>query len=199
VINGHFYWYQEEWSNQNHKCVQRFTLSGSLPVAKFTATAGTGNNISFNASNSTSTSGIAHYNWQFNDGPGLNFPVERTTPTVSRSFPSVNPFVIGLTVLTSDGTSGAAGGLVTPGHSGFTLGFTFSPSSPVSGSPVTFSGITTIAGRSVHGYSWDFGDGKTGSGATPAHTYSAPGTYKVRLVLFSSGGTAVTKRNVTVG
>ncbi len=29
VINGHFYWYQEEWSNQGHTCLQRFTLSGN--------------------------------------------------------------------------------------------------------------------------------------------------------------------------
>src|SRR5215472_8885462 len=25
VINGHFYWYQEEWSNQTHSCLQRLT------------------------------------------------------------------------------------------------------------------------------------------------------------------------------
>ena len=26
VINGHPYWYQEEWSNFTHTCVQRVTL-----------------------------------------------------------------------------------------------------------------------------------------------------------------------------
>lgn len=30
-------------------------------------------------------------------------------------------------------------------------------------------------------YAWNFGDGGTGSGATPLHTYTAPGTYAVTL------------------
>lgn len=28
VINGHFYWYQEEWSNDGHTCLQRYTRNG---------------------------------------------------------------------------------------------------------------------------------------------------------------------------
>lgn len=30
-------------------------------------------------------------------------------------------------------------------------------------------------------YAWDFGDGDTGSGVSPQHTYAAPGTYTVKL------------------
>ena len=32
VINGHLYWYQQEWSNQGHTCLQRYTLTGSEPI-----------------------------------------------------------------------------------------------------------------------------------------------------------------------
>jgi 6-phosphogluconolactonase (cycloisomerase 2 family) len=34
---------------------------------------------------------------------------------------------------------------------------------------------------SVAQYAWDFGDGDTGSGVSPQHTYAAPGTYTVKL------------------
>jgi PKD repeat protein len=38
-------------------------------------------------------------------------------------------------------------------------------------------------------YEWDFGDGNSGTGVTPSHTYSAAGTYTVSLVV-SDGQTA---------
>ena len=38
VINGHFYWYQEEWSNQGDECLQRLTFAGEEPTATFTST-----------------------------------------------------------------------------------------------------------------------------------------------------------------
>ncbi len=51
---------------------------------------------------------------------------------------------------------------------------------------VTFSnGTTGIGGTS---YTWDFGDGSPASTATsPTHTYTAPGTYTVKLVAFNGG------------
>ncbi len=38
-------------------------------------------------------------------------------------------------------------------------------------------------------YQWDFGDGKTGTGATPRHVYAAPGTYRVVLTVSDASGT----------
>ena len=37
-------------------------------------------------------------------------------------------------------------------------------------------------------WQWDFGDGHTGSGPNPAHTYSAPGKYNVTLSVSGPGG-----------
>src|SRR5690242_10530142 len=45
VINGHTYWYQTEWSNYTHGCVQGLTLPKKLPTAKETVSAGSGNDI----------------------------------------------------------------------------------------------------------------------------------------------------------
>ena len=48
-------------------------------------------------------------------------------------------------------------------------------------------------------YAWDFGDGTSGTGATASRTYTAAGTYTVRLTVTDAGGlTATTTRSVTV-
>ena len=41
-------------------------------------------------------------------------------------------------------------------------------------------------------YSWDFGDGSTGSGSTKTHSYSTPGTYTVTLIVSNSCGSSDT-------
>ncbi len=51
--------------------------------------------------------------------------------------------------------------------------------------PVEFDARTTIATPlpSLPKYHWNFGDGKTGTGPNPSHTYAIPGTYKVLLTV----------------
>jgi len=54
-------------------------------------------------------------------------------------------------------------------------------------------------GGSIVGYSWKFGDGGTGSGATPTHSYGAPGDYTVELTVTDSADyTSTTSHTVTV-
>ena len=105
VINGHFYWYQQEWSNQSNRCLQRLTFFGERPMVTFTSTAAGGNAVSFDATGSTAPGEVFRYNWQFNDGPGLATPVEMSTPIVSHTFPSGGIYTVALTVFASDGTS----------------------------------------------------------------------------------------------
>jgi PKD repeat protein len=40
----------------------------------------------------------------------------------------------------------------------------------------------------VDSYSWDFGDGTTGSGAKPSHAYTKPGVYEALLTVTDDGG-----------
>ncbi|HKW72471.1 MAG TPA: PKD domain-containing protein [Candidatus Dormibacteraeota bacterium] len=40
----------------------------------------------------------------------------------------------------------------------------------------------------VTDYSWDFGDGSAGTGATPSHVFTKPGTYSVHLTVTDNGG-----------
>ena len=53
-----------------------------------------------------------------------------------------------------------------------------------------FSALTTVSGLPVINYMWEFGDGTTGSGRRPTHTYARPGAYTVTAVLFSGVGSA---------
>ena len=41
---------------------------------------------------------------------------------------------------------------------------------------------------SIVSYSWDFGDGSSGTGVSPTHSYSAPGTYTVELTVTDNYG-----------
>jgi PKD domain-containing protein len=188
VINGHFYWYQEEWSNQTHSCLQRLTPATNRPVAKFTVKEGAGLTLKFDATGSSAPGGVADYVWQFNDSFGAS-TVELTTPNISHTFPSAGAYSVGLTIFASDGTSTGNGGIVRTGHNGITPGFTV-PLHPVHGHPATFTGLTNVSAQPVMTYLWEFGDGTTGSGPSPKHTYKRAGTYTLTLVMFSGVGSA---------
>jgi PKD domain len=189
VINGHFYWFQEEWSNQTHSCLQRLTPNAARPHAMFTVTPGSGLTLNFDAAGSSAPGGVAEYVWQFN--AVLNAPtIESTTPTISYTFPSAGAYSVGLTIMAKDGTSTGNGGIVTTGQSGTTPGFNFTPKHAAAGTPVSFSALGTVSAQPVITYLWEFGDGTTGSGQAPTHTYSRPGRYTVTLVMFSGVGSA---------
>ena len=63
-------------------------------------------------------------------------------------------------------------------------------SSAFDGTEVQFdaSATTVSSGRTVASYAWDFGDGATGAGVAPTHTYSTTGTYTVTLTVTDSAG-----------
>ena len=63
--------------------------------------------------------------------------------------------------------------------------------SGAAGQPVRFDASASLdPDGQVARYDWDFGDGQTAlnAGPTPAHTYSAPGDYRVTVTLTDSEG-----------
>jgi hypothetical protein len=64
------------------------------------------------------------------------------------------------------------------------------PAKAFAGSPATFSGSSSTDSYpgATRAYSWTFGDGQAGSGASVAHTYAAAGEYTVSLQVGDSYG-----------
>ncbi|MEU4770391.1 PKD domain-containing protein [Actinosynnema sp. NPDC023794] len=80
-----------------------------------------------------------------------------------------------------------------------TASFTASCSSTTPSCSFDASGSSDPDGT-VSSYAWEFGDGKTGSGVKPSHTYSTAGAYTVKLtVTDNSGKTATTSRRAAAG
>jgi PKD repeat protein len=189
VINGHHYYYQMMWSNDGAQCLQRYTAPASRPTATFSATAGSGLAMNFDATGSGPS--IADFSWQFNDSdPGCtttcNNTIETTVPTITHTFPESGLYSVGVAAFQSSGLSAGFGGIIQTGRNGFVPGFT----DTVSGRRASFQGLTNISRQAVTNYLWEFGDGTTGTGAAPTHTYAGPGAYKVTLVEFSGIGSA---------
>jgi PKD repeat protein len=78
--------------------------------------------------------------------------------------------------------------------------FSASPNPAALGQAVSFNATQSsdIDGN-ITGFSWNFGDGATGSGATPSHAYASLGTFTVTLTVSDdAGASAATTRSVTV-
>ena len=65
------------------------------------------------------------------------------------------------------------------------------------GSVTTFN-VTIADGSGSINYAWDFGDGTTGSGVTPSHTYAAVGVYTAVVTATNSVGQAAASTQVTI-
>ncbi len=124
------------------------------------------------------TSGTAPftYAWDFGDG-GTS-----TLPNPTHTYSSTGTYTIKLTVTDANGCVST---IVRPSYitvSTITAAFTY-PLKACVNSLVTFTNTSSYHISS----SWDYGDGFTSIGDPGVHTYTTPGTYKVRLII-SDGG-----------
>lgn len=62
---------------------------------------------------------------------------------------------------------------------------------------VTFDGSGSSG--TITSYSWDFGDGRTGTGVSPTHEYSALGNYTANLTVTGPGGSDTDQTFVVIG
>jgi hypothetical protein len=193
VINGHFYWYQEEWSNQGHGCMQRLKFSGERPTASFTSVREGAKTVRFDAKASTAPGGVFKFNWQFNDAPGFQSttPEETSETEVVHPFPLACSYTVALTVFAADGTSIGTAHTISLGDGPPTAAFSVTSPAPTAGQPVSFDGsASSDPDGSIEAYVWRFGDGTISVTGTPltSHTYAAAGSYEAQLTAFDSCG-----------
>ena len=73
------------------------------------------------------------------------------------------------------------------------------PYSGTAGSPIAFSGTASDPDNDPLTVTWDFGDGSSGTGLSPAHTYSAGGSFTAVISADDGrGGHATASASVTV-
>ena len=76
------------------------------------------------------------------------------------------------------------------------------PYSEILGNAISFDGSgSSDADGTIASYSWDFGDGNTGTGVNPAYTYATDGVFTVTLTVTDNDGAtdaATTTATVTV-
>ncbi len=145
-----------------------------------------GQPVTFDGTGSSDPDGtIASYSWDFGDGATGS----GATPT--HTYAAGGIYAVTLTVTDNDGASSTCettADINTP-----PVCDAGGPYSGTAGQPVTFDGTgSSDPDGTIASYSWDFGDGATGSGATPTHTYAAGGTYTVTLTVTDNDGASST-------
>jgi len=98
-----------------------------------------------------------------------------------------------VTITDANNCTQTASATVSPGPPASAV-FTPPGNQCLNGNSFTFS----AAGSSAGTYSWDFGDGNTGTGSPVTHTYGAAGTYTVTLTVTSGPCSDAVSHNIVV-
>lgn len=124
------------------------------------------------------------YNWTFGDGS------TGTGVNPSHAYASGGTYTV--TLVVSDGVQNSDPVSTTATITDVNDSPVANPGGPYNGQedqPIAFDGSGSLdPDGTIATYGWDFGDGSSGSGINPTHTYADPGTYTVSLTVTDNGG-----------
>jgi PKD repeat protein len=157
----------------------------NAPTAKLTTTV-TDLAVTADATGSTTSDGtVPTYNIDFGDGSTAN------TATASHTYAAPGTYPVTLTVTDDGGLTATTTSTVTvSAHIAPNVQFNWTQNNQIANFDAT---ATTLEPGFTATYAWDFGDGNTGTGSTPTHTYTTAGNYTVVLTVTDSSGATGTK------
>jgi len=133
----------------------------------------------------SNTTGCAtcSYTWNLDNGSG---PIHLTDCAGTYSTPGTYT----VTLTSTDSSSGITtmDSLVITVVPSPVVTFTASDTAICPGTSVTFTSTVVPGVPGAVSYLWNFGDGYTGTGASPSHTYNTPGHYSVSVSVTNSAG-----------
>ena len=176
------------------------------PTAQLSVTPSSGTApLAVTADASASTAGsspISSYTFDFGDGTTAG---PQSGATASHTYTAAGSYVVKVTATDGNGLTSQANQTVTvnPQATGPTAQLSVTPSSGTAPLAVTADASASTAGSSpISSYTFDFGDGTTAgpqSGATASHTYTAAGSYVVKVTATDGNGlTSQANQTVTV-
>ncbi|MBN1759354.1 MAG: DUF2341 domain-containing protein [Chitinispirillaceae bacterium] len=157
------------------------TVNDSIPVASFDYSPKSGEfplEVTFT---DKSTGNVTSRKWTFGDGES------DTVKNPIHTYNAKGKYAVLLEVYGSGSadTTDTVYVTVTGSDSAPAADFDFSPASGTAPLEVTF---TDKSSGSISSYSWNFGDGETGTEANPKHTYTDSGVFTVTLAVTGPAG-----------
>jgi len=145
--------------------------------------------VQFDGSLSSDPDGqVLDYHWSFNDGSWTDW---LTVPTVQHVFDETGDYLVKLWVRDDCGDISPAGEVAVTVATPDPCEGNCAPAAQAGadldadvGESIIFNGsASSDPDNDDLAYAWDFGDGATGSGATPSHAFTAADTYTVTLTV----------------
>jgi beta propeller repeat protein len=161
-----------------------YIIVAAKPVAAFSASPTSGKyplNVKFT---DKSTGTPTKWKWDFGDG------TSSTKQNPTHKYSKAGKYTVALTV-----TNAAGINTVTKSNYITVTGTSQAPTAdfwgwPLSGKAPLKVTFTETSKGSPTSWKWDFGDGKNSTEKSPTHTYSAAGTYTVKLIATNEAGSS---------